>query len=287
MATHNELSRAWQEWIANNLQRGCTIPSMIESMVNAQFDEVFARQCIENVLSNNVVSSTQENNADKSYHYEPSRISAGNNIFLADKTIHVALRLSRPDIVLFNHFVSDLECEALIAHAKNKSLEPSKIVDPISGKGEVITARSSEGTYFQRGENALIQCLEQRISQLMNCPVENGEGIQVLHYLPGAEYRPHFDYFRENETGSATHLNSGGQRIATLVMYLNDVENGGETFFPEANLSVTPKKGSAVYFSYFNSQGQTDSATLHAGNPVLAGEKWIATKWVRQKKYGS
>lgn len=285
MTQNSELSLAWQEWIISNLQRGCTLQSMVESMVNAQFEATFAMQCIEKYMNMDVQNLPIIQNNDP-YRCEPSRIAAGNFITLADKQVHVALRLSRPEVVLFNHFMSDDECDALIAHAKKKTLSPSTVVDPTSGKGEVITARSSEGTFFQRGENEFIQRLEHRISLLMNRPVENGEGIQVLHYLPGAEYRPHFDYFPTNQTGSATHLKSGGQRTATLVMYLNDVENGGETFFSEANLSVTPKKGSAVYFAYFNSLGQTDSATLHAGNPVLAGEKWIATKWVRQNKYG-
>jgi prolyl 4-hydroxylase len=70
-----------------------------------------------------------------------------------------------------------------------------------------------------------------------------------------------------------------------LVIYLNDVELGGETAFPEIGLTVTAKKGSAVYFEYCNSQEHTDPLTLHAGLPVLKGEKWIATKWMRQNTY--
>jgi prolyl 4-hydroxylase len=68
-------------------------------------------------------------------------------------------------------------------------------------------------------------------------------------------------------------------------MYLNDVEQGGETIFPSIHLSVTPKKGSAVYFEYCNDLGQVDSMSLHGGVPVIAGEKWIATKWMRQRRY--
>lgn len=75
------------------------------------------------------------------------------------------------------------------------------------------------------------------------------------------------------------------RRVSTLVIYLNDVEGGGETMFPEVGLSVTPKKGSAVYFEYCNSLGQIDPLSLHCGVPVTAGEKWIATKWMRQGNY--
>jgi prolyl 4-hydroxylase len=286
MTQNNELPSEWQEWIISNLQRGCTIESMVQSMVNAGFLANVAQSLIEKFMTLDT-QNLPVINSDESYHYEPSRIQKGNFILLDDKTVHVAFRLSSPEIILFNEFMSEEECDTLIELAKNKTLLPSTVVDPNSGNGEVIKARSSEGTFFQRGENTLIQCLEKRISQLMNCPIENGEGIQILHYLSGAEYRPHFDYFPTNQAGSSKHLHSGGQRIATLVMYLNNVEKGGETYFPDANVSVTPKKGAAVYFSYFNSLGQTDKATLHAGNPVLAGEKWIATKWIRQHKYGS
>jgi prolyl 4-hydroxylase len=68
-------------------------------------------------------------------------------------------------------------------------------------------------------------------------------------------------------------------------MYLNDVPAGGETTFPESGWSVTPQKGNALYFEYGNAAGHTDPASLHAGAPVLSGEKWIATKWMRNRKF--
>jgi prolyl 4-hydroxylase len=71
-----------------------------------------------------------------------------------------------------------------------------------------------------------------------------------------------------------------------LILYLNDVDQGGETIFPSIHLSVVPKKGAAIYFEYCNAAGHVDPSTLHGGAPVLAGEKWIATKWMRQRKYG-
>ena len=120
----------------------------------------------------------------------------------------------------------------------------------------------------------------------MDRPVENGEGLQILHYRKGGEYRPHFDYFPPEDPGSQAHLKRGGQRVSTMVIYLSAVEDGGGTNFPEIGLTGIPKKGSAVYFEYCNQDGAIDPLTLHAGMPVLAGEKWIATKWVRQFKYG-
>jgi prolyl 4-hydroxylase len=160
------------------------------------------------------------------------------------------------------------------------------VVDPASGKEMFIAERSSSGTHFRPGENDLIQKIEKRISEATGCPLENGESLQVLNYQIGGEYKPHFDYFAPEDEGSKIHVMRGGQRVSTLVIYLNDVEAGGATIFPEVGLSVIPKKGSAVYFEYCNSLNQLDRLSLHGGAPVLKGEKWIATKWVRQNKYG-
>jgi prolyl 4-hydroxylase len=119
----------------------------------------------------------------------------------------------------------------------------------------------------------------------MNWPLENGEGLQVLHYPPGAEYRPHFDYFPPDQAGSAVHTARGGQRVATLIVYLNDVADGGETVFPDAGIAVACRRGSAVYFRYMNGQRQLDPLSLHGGSPVRQGDKWIATRWMRENAH--
>jgi prolyl 4-hydroxylase len=149
----------------------------------------------------------------------------------------------------------------------------------------VIHDRSSEGTYFMRGENPLVTRIERRLAELSSYPVENGEGLQILHYGVGGEYKPHFDFFEPEYAGSAGHLENGGQRVSTTILYLNDVEVGGETIFPEISLLVSARKGAAVYFSYYDAGGVPDRLTLHGGTPVRSGEKWIATKWVRERPH--
>src|SRR5690606_540779 len=97
--------------------------------------------------------------------------------------------------------------------------------------------------------------------------------------------QPHFDYFHLDQPGEAALLTLGGQRVASLVIYLNDVEAGGETTFPRGGLSIAPRKGSAVYFAYTDAQSRTDALSFHAGAPVARGEKWIATRWMRERPY--
>ena len=117
----------------------------------------------------------------------------------------------------------------------------------------------------------------------MNWPLERGEGLQILRYRPGAQYKPHFDYFDPSQPGTARMVERGGQRVGTLIIYLRAPEAGGATVFPDAGLEVAPVPGNAVFFSY--DQPVPATLTLHGGAPVLAGEKWVATKWMRQREF--
>lgn len=202
----------------------------------------------------------------------------------ADREVFVSMRIVLPEVALFDNLLSHDECDELIALSRAK-LKQSTIVDPQTGKEAVIQARTSYGTYFPVNETPFIAKLDARIASVMHWPIENGEGLQILNYKVGGEYKPHFDYFPPEDPGSAVHIAKGGQRVSTLILYLNDVESGGETIFPPLGLTITPKKGAAIYFEYVDKDGQVDANTLHGGAPVIAGEKWIATKWMRAGKY--
>jgi prolyl 4-hydroxylase len=180
-----------------------------------------------------------------------------------------------PHIVLLSDFLSHEECDQLIEGIKHK-IEISKVVEVSTGNFIPHAGRTSSGSYYERSQTELVSEIEKRISELLNWPIENGEGIQVLNYQIGQEYLPHFDYFpNKNEDFN--------QRVGTFLMYLNTPEKGGGTAFPDLKIEVPAKKGSALFFSFddLNSQAKT----LHAGLPVIQGEKWVATKWLRKFKY--
>jgi len=139
----------------------------------------------------------------------------------------------------FDGVLKDKECQQLIESAAPR-LRESRLVNKV-----VSEIRTSRGMFFEERESPLIQRIERRISQLMNVPIEHAEGLQVLHYGPGQEYKVHYDFFGQNSPAARNN------RISTLVIYLNDVEEGGETVFPLLDLAVKPKRGSAVYFEYF------------------------------------
>jgi prolyl 4-hydroxylase len=199
-----------------------------------------------------------------------------------DRRVQVLASLRSPRVVVLGGLLSAAECDALVAAARPR-LVRSRTVQTQTGGEELNADRTSSGMFFNRGESALIQRIEARIARLLRWPVENGEGLQVLNYRPGAEYKPHYDYFDPAEPGTPKLLQRGGQRVATLLMYLNEPERGGGTTFPDAGLEVAPHRGHAVFFSY--DQPSPATRTLHGGAPVVAGEKWVATKWLREREF--
>lgn len=283
------LPTEWQQWLDENLQRGCTPTDLLRLMVDNGITPSHAENALrlsqERLL---LPSLTIAHGADQlPSWFEQITRNPPSHIQTPQGAVQVLYSQPDPNIIVLGNFLSETECDALIAAATPK-MQRSAVVHNTSGAHYIDPVRTSTGTYFQRGENELIRTIEARIAAVMNLPVENGEGIQVLHYNVSQEYKPHYDYFPPESSGSRVHtkLESGGQRIATLVMYLNTVPAGGETFFPTLGCKVTAVKGNACLFSYMFPDGSLDKRSLHSGNPVLAGDKWIATKWMRQARYG-
>ncbi|MGH8159301.1 MAG: 2OG-Fe(II) oxygenase [Rhodanobacter sp.] len=290
------LSADAKNWVADNLARGCSVTAIVQDMVRMRYDESFATSVVLQMQSAHPMGAdpfpaTRPTPAAKSasarpvgYAYGSPRMPQGNCIRTHDREVRVVTRVAQPQVAVLDGVLSEAECQILITRSLHK-LQASRVVDPTSGTFADHPDRTSEGTYFERCEDDFIAGLDRRISEIMGIPLENGEGLQVLHYAPGGEYKPHWDFFPPDNPGSAAALATGGQRVATMVMYLNTVHVGGSTLFPKIGLEIIPKPGSAVCFEYVNASGQLDESTLHAGAPVISGEKWIVTKWMRESPY--
>jgi len=290
MSTVVKITSDLKTWIDHNLGRGCAPEQLIQSMIGEQFEPSVAKALIEAFVqarSSGMPLSGETLSLDipaPAFRYERPRISRCNTIQTSDRAIPVLPRLERPTVAVLANVMSAPECDQLIALARPR-LTPSTVVDPKTGSNTIAQYRNSEGMFFRPQETPFIAALDQRISQIMNCPLEHGEGLQVLRYGPGTQSTPHFDFLIPSNPTNEQSLARSGQRISSLVVYLNDVPSGGETTFPEAGLSVCPQMGNAVYFEYCNSLNQVDPRSLHAGAPVIAGEKWAVTKWMRQRRF--
>jgi len=151
-------------------------------------------------------------------------------------------------------------------------LMPSNVVDPETGAAMKSELRTSHSMHFQPSmyDVAVFLALR-RIARIAGLPASHAEPLGVLRYGPGQEYRPHYDYYSDDRHQA--------QRISTVFVYLNDVEEGGGTDFPRLGVKVDPEQGKAVRFLNCDAAGQPNPETLHAGLPVIRGEKWLATLW--------
>jgi prolyl 4-hydroxylase len=277
-----------REWILAQAAAGCAPDGILQAMHASGWDDTVARaalaQTLQPAAAQPMLPQLQPLAPSGGLPVpEPDLAAAPALIRLPDREVQVLLTMQRPRVVLFGGFLSETECDALMDLARRR-LARSETVDNQSGGSEVNAARTSDGMFFERGEAPLIQRIEQRIAALLHWPVERGEGLQVLRYRPGAQYRPHFDYFDPAHPGTAAVLKRGGQRVGTLLMYLQLPAQGGATIFPDVGLEVAPVKGHALFFSYDRPHAST--GTLHGGAPVTDGEKWVATKWLREGVFG-
>jgi prolyl 4-hydroxylase len=206
-----------------------------------------------------------------------------------------------PRATLFKAFLTPAECAHLRALA-TPSLTASTVVDTASGEPVPSAVRTSSGTFLEPAQDAVVAGIERRIALATHLPVENGEALQVLHYSGdrAEKYEPHLDAFHGDDPKNS-RPEVGGQRVATVLMYLATPAEGGETVFPQAaakaagpgwsacareGLAVAPVAGDALLFYSTTPDGAVDFASLHGSCPTTRGDKWTATRWVHGGPYG-
>ena len=287
VSTTQAITPELRQWIVAQAEAGCRPDDVLEAMKASGWAEDVAIDAMEVTLRERLDQMPPRQPAPlevvaaaKAKALPEPQVEGQTVLLLAHgHCVKVLTTLKHPRVVVFGGLLTDAECDTLMAQAAPRLLR-SETVDNNTGDSEVNAARTSDGMFFERGETALIKTLESRVAELLRWPLENGEGLQILRYRPGAEYKPHHDYFDPIHPGTPRILERGGQRVGTLVMYLNTPEGGGATTFPDVGLEVAPVRGNAVFFSY--DRPHVGTKTLHGGAPVTAGEKWVATKWLRE-----
>ncbi|MDH4052427.1 MAG: 2OG-Fe(II) oxygenase [Rubrivivax sp.] len=279
IARQQTVTNELRDWLQSQLNAGCRPADLLVAMRASGWADDLAVSVLREMQPEAEVPLVL---APAGSLPEPALDGGVTEIDVEGHPVRVLMTLRQPRVVVFGNLLSDAECDALIEEARPR-LERSQTVDNATGGSEVNAARTSEGMFFQRGESPLIQRLEKRIATLLCWPVVWGEGLQILRYGPGAEYRPHHDYFDPKHPGTEAVLKRGGQRVGTLIMYLNTPRRGGATTFPDVLLDVAAVRGQAVFFSYGRPHAVT--RTLHGGAPVIEGEKWVATKWLREREF--
>ena len=279
MPPRTTITPALRDWILTTTRDGHDVADVLRLMHDNGYDPRQSRSIVAQVLKMPLAALNATNGATRPNGLRTTHPEAPGTS-LDGHAIDVSMCVDQPVVRVLENMLDIAECDELIALARPR-LRRALTVDS-EGNQQVDKRRTSEGMFFTLGESPLIERIEQRVAGLLGVPASHGEGLQVLHYLPGQEYEPHFDWFDPDQPGYEAITAAGGQRIASVVMYLNTPEQGGGTAFPEVGLTVTARRGAAVYFAYEGG----DKSSLHAGLPVHRGEKWIATKWLRERPYG-
>jgi prolyl 4-hydroxylase len=183
------------------------------------------------------------------------------------------------DIYIVRDLLDERDCREMIdlIDADN---EPSKLLSN-NGDPEFRTSHSCNVDPL----NETVKRVENKITGLMGIDSTHGETIQGQRYLVGQQFKPHFDFFHQTESYWEEMQRTGGQRTWTAMVFLNDVEAGGETHFQNAAVKVTPKRGNMLCWNNMDGIGQPNNYTMHQGMPVKAGSKYIITKWYRERPW--
>ncbi|WP_295537999.1 2OG-Fe(II) oxygenase [uncultured Pseudacidovorax sp.] len=293
MSTVLRFQPALGDWITHNLDAGAPSAGLVDAMVGQGMSARAAQAIVDAFVAARQQGTAPPLDQVALPDDEPARpivprarLAPGHRIAAADRVVTVQARGHDPVWAALGPVLDADECRALIDMARPR-LRPSTLVDPASGRDVVSRHRTSWGMFFRLGENALVARLDRRLSALMNLPLEHGEGLQLLHYPAGAGSEPHHDYLAPTNAANRASVARSGQRVSTLVTYLNDVPAGGQTVFPQLGLAFSPVQGHACYFEYGDGQGGVDPRCLHASTPVDEGEKWVVTKWMRERRFVS
>ncbi|XP_072518699.1 prolyl 4-hydroxylase subunit alpha-1 [Salminus brasiliensis] len=181
----------------------------------------------------------------------------------------------QPLILRYHELLSEHEIE-VIKELSRPKLDRAKVSDPVTGKKISTMVRVSKSAWLSEDESPVVARANRKIADITGLDMETAEELQVANYGIGGQYEPHYD----SQVTNDSYYQIRGGRIATVLVYMSDVEVGGATVFPNIGAALQPKRGSAVVWFNLLKNGSEDARTLHAACPVFVGSKWVANKWI-------
>jgi len=211
----------------------------------------------------------------------PLRQQAGARVVQRLDANPAVVRAEVPAIQIYYQldFLDAAQCATLIAMI-DANRRPSSLLSDRADPG----FRTSESCDMNRYAPE-VQPIDEAIAALLGLPADHGETLQGQRYAAGQQFRAHHDYFHETESYWEQMQASGGQRTWTTMIYLNDVAEGGATWFPQAGFKIAPRQGLLLAWNNMNPDGTPNTATLHEGTAVVDGTKYIVTKWFRERSW--
>ena len=183
------------------------------------------------------------------------------------------------DIFVVRNFLTKNECDQLIA-----LIDKDRVPSGLLAESPDPEFRTSESCNL-RITDRVNQVVEAKINSLMGIQPQHGETIQGQRYAVGQQFKEHHDFFYTSEPYWAEQEREGGQRTWTAMIFLNEPEAGGQTSFAKAGIQVTPRTGNLLAWNNLDEYGEPNTYSLHSGQPVEAGVKYVITKWYRERPW--
>jgi prolyl 4-hydroxylase len=278
-----QLDKRWQDWVVHNIARGCDKRGIIQILLDHEFDS----ESIFGVLENEPDAITlqeflkQKTNTSNSV-LQSNFLDSKKNTFQAINAINPPfanqLPTNKANLFVIDHFLNEKECQELItiirSHCRQSTISSQNEPDKAFRTSQTCDLGLLE-------QHTLVQEIDSRICEYMGIEPERSETIQGQYYQVGQQFKAHTDYFEPNTAEYQKFAGELGQRTWTFMIYLNEVESGGETNFPDLSQEIKPSMGKALVWNSLLSNGHVNPATLHWAKPVIVGEKFVITKWFR------
>lgn len=269
MTRERTLDTNWEGWLRENLERGCNRAELVDILRTHGFP-----------------LSSIRHSMGPEFPAEQSGLSDGHSLLppLMRRAPRELRKVETDELDLYtlDNFLSAKECDRLIALTRHH-LRPSTVTIEDTAQG-FRTSRTCDLSLLR---SPVATAVDEKIARTIGIRLAYSEGIQAQRYDVGQQFKPHTDYF-EPDTPEYARFGAGrGNRTWTFMVYLNEGMEGGGTKFLAINHVFHPRKGMAVIWNNLHSDRTPNPATLHSGEPVLAGSKVIITKWFREYGTGS
>jgi prolyl 4-hydroxylase len=272
MTSTRAIPKAWRQWLIHNRDRGCARQEIVDRAVAQGYSLVAINAVLETPAQHGAALISSDG-------LKPPAWLQWFNAPITDSQHRPrAVRVETPHAQLYElpSLLSSLECQELI-EAINSALLPSTVT---RGSNDYRTSRTC---HLRHNHPVLSRRLDQRFADLLGVDPRFSEPIQGQRYDPGEYFKQHTDWFSPGTKEFDHNTRNGGQRTWTVMVYLNAVESGGETWFQHLDQRFTPRSGLGLAWNNLQEDGTPNRNTLHEAIPVAVGSKWVITKWFRER----
>jgi prolyl 4-hydroxylase len=263
-----QITQDWKDWIELNISRGCDKDGIYKILLDEGFSPINIEKEMGHFPNVDVTTIVNPLKAEQPTKIIEEVNSEKRNIYIPNAQ---KLDTELAEFYILDHFLNSEECDQVTELIK-KQLHPSTIVGDLSSDKSYRTSRTCD--FHDR--NPFFSEIDRRICATLGIDFSYSEITQGQYYEIGEEFKAHTDFFEG--TGFEEHTKEQGQRTFTFIVYLNDVESGGETEFIRLKQKIKPKKGTAIIWNSLNEDGSTNPNTLHQAHPIQSGYKSIITK---------